>query len=87
MPTQDERLVTLEQFRTETLLAYKDMAFQVTMTKGLTEDAIGRLAVLQRDVAELKAQINARLDTITDELNAHTLLLHQILDRLPPAKE
>ena len=75
MATQEERIATLEQFRTETLLAYKDMAFEVTMVKGLTNDAIGRLAVLQRDVSEIKATVNE-----------HTELLKQILDRLP-AKE
>ncbi len=81
MPTQEERLSGLEfdlkQFRTETLRVYTDLVYEVTILKGLGEDSIKRLAALQREM-------NARFDTITDELSAHTLLLHQILDRLPP---
>ncbi len=50
MPTQEERLQTVEfdlrQFKTETIKAYGDMAFEMTIIKGLTENAIGRLATL-----------------------------------------
>jgi hypothetical protein len=76
MPTSEERFATLESFRTETIKAYGEMAMELAMVKGLTSDAIGRLAVLQRDVSEIKATVNE-----------HTELLKQILDRLPPAKE
>ncbi len=81
MATQEERLSGLEfdlkGFRSETIHAYGEMAYELVVVKGLGEDSIKRLAALQRE-------INARFDTITDELSAHTLLLHQILDRLPP---
>ena len=86
MATTEERFASLESFRTETLMAYKDMAYKVTMVQGLTEDAIGRLAVLQRDMTQQFQETHDRLNQMYDEINAHTLLLHQILDRLP-AKE
>ena len=94
MPTQEERLETVEyglkQFRTETIKAYQEMAFEVTMLKGLTEDAVKRLATI-------KIQIDQRFDTLNqqitdakqDILDLHTKfdqqrdLLLQVLARLP----
>ena len=94
MPTQEERLETVEyglrQFRTETLKAYQEMAFEVTMVKGLTEDAVKRLATI-------KVQIDHRFDTLNqqitdakqDILDLHIKfdqqkdLLLQVLARLP----
>lgn len=75
MPTQEERFASLEQFRTETLHAYGEMAMEIVMVKGLTNDAIGRLAVLQRDVSEIKATMNERFEAISDELSNHTDML------------
>ena len=94
MPTQEERLETVEyglrQFRTETLKAYQEMAFEVTMVKGLTEDVVKRLATI-------KVQIDQRFDTLNqqitdakqDILELHIKfdqqrdLLLQVLARLP----
>ena len=83
MATTEERFASLESFRTETIKAYGEMAMELAMVKGLTSDAIGRLAVVQRDVSEIKAQIseldgrlNMRLDNITAQLAL-------IIDRLP----
>jgi hypothetical protein len=94
MPTQEERLETVEyglrQFRTETLKAYQEMAFEVTMVKRLTEDAVKRLATI-------KVQIDQRFDTLNqqitdakqDILDLHIKfdqqrdLLLQVLARLP----
>ncbi len=70
--------------------AYQEMALEVTMVKGLTEDAIKRLATI-------KVQIDQRFDTLNqqitdakqDILDLHTKfdeqrkLLLQILARLP----
>ena len=64
MPTQEERLASLESFRTETLYAYKDMAYEMTIVKGLGEDSIKRLAAVQRDVSEIKATVNEQLKSI-----------------------
>ena len=48
MPTQEERLETVEyglkQFKTETIKAYEETAIELLMVKGLTEDAVKRLA-------------------------------------------
>ena len=94
MPTQEERLETVEyglkQFKTETIKAYSEMAIELTMVKGLTEDAVKRLALL-------KTQIDQRFDTLNqqitdgkqDILDLHVKfdqqkdLLLQILARLP----
>lgn len=42
MPTQEERLealaTNLKQFKTETIKAYGEMAVELTMVKGLTEE-------------------------------------------------
>jgi hypothetical protein len=83
MPTQEERLASLESFRTETLYAYKDMAYEMTIVKGLGEDSIKRLAELRREANQHFDETNDRLNQMYDEINAHTLLLHQILERLP----
>jgi hypothetical protein len=87
MPTQEERVTTLEfdlkQFKTEAVKVYTDMAFEMTMVKGLTEDAIKRLASLRTQMDERFDLVDVRLNQMYDEINSHTLLLHQILDRLP----
>ena len=86
MPTQAERLTTLEfdlkQFRTETLKAYTDMAYEMMILKGLEEDSIKRLAALGRRVDELYELVDLRFNQVLDEFNAHSLLLRQILERL-----
>ena len=61
MPTQEERLETVEyglrQYKTETIKAYQEMAIEITMVKGLTEDVVKRLM-------NLKVQIDQRLSTV-----------------------
>jgi hypothetical protein len=51
MPTPEERVTTLEynldQFNAEATTYYQEMAMQVTMSKGLTEDAVKRLMQLR----------------------------------------
>ena len=71
MPTQEERLTKLEfdlrQFKTETIKAYGDMAFEMTIVKGLIENAIGRLAALN-DAAEKRSE---RVDIRLGAMDAH----------------
>jgi chromosome segregation ATPase len=66
MPAQDERLDTVEfnlrQFKTETVKAYGDMAFEMTIIKGLTQDGITRLATLSNTVETRFEQVNIRLN-------------------------
>ena len=80
MSTQEERLETVEynlrQFKTETIRAYQDMAFEMTMIKGLTEDTIKRLAKLSDTVEKRFERVDTRLDRVES-------MLAQILARLP----
>ncbi len=82
MPTQEERLQTVEfdlrQFKTETIKAYGDMAFEMTIIKGLTENAIGRLATLS-DTTEKHFE---RVDIRLDGMNAHLESMDRRLERV-----
>jgi phosphoenolpyruvate synthase/pyruvate phosphate dikinase len=94
MSTQEERLETVEynlrQFKTETIKVYQDMAFEMTMIKGLTEDTIKRLAKLS-DTVEKRFervdtrldQVDIRLDRVDTRLDRVESMLAQILARLP----
>ncbi len=77
---QEERLETAEynlrQFKTETVRVYQDMAFEMTMIKGLTEDTIKRLAKLSDTMEKRFEQVDTRLDRVES-------MLAQILARLP----
>ena len=101
MPTAEERLTTLEfdfdQFKAETTTYYQEMAMQVTMTRGLTEDAVKRLMQLRiqvdkrfnstdQQLAEVKQDIRdhtTRLDRLETKVDAVQTTLAQILARLP----
>lgn len=65
MPTQEERLETLEydlkQFKTETVKAYGEMAVEMTIVKGLTEDAVKRLASLKDQIEHRFERVDSRL--------------------------
>jgi chromosome segregation ATPase len=79
MPTQEERLNILEydlkQYKTETIKAYGEMAVEMTMVKGLTEDAVKRLA-------SLKAQIEQRFERVETRLGAMDVHLESMDTRL-----
>ncbi len=87
MSTQEERLETVEynlrQFKTETLRAYQDMAFEMTMIKGLTEDTIKRLAKLSDTMEKRFERVDTRLDRVDIRLDRVESILAQILARLP----
>ncbi len=87
MPTQEERLDTVEynlrQFKTETIKAYQDMAFEMTIIKGLTENAIGRLAALSDTTEKHFKRVDAHLESIDTRLDRIENMLTQILARLP----
>ncbi|HEX6484984.1 MAG TPA: hypothetical protein VF043_39565 [Ktedonobacteraceae bacterium] len=80
MPTQEERLTIVEydlkQFKTETIKAYGEVAMELVMVKGLTEDAVKRLA-------SLKTQIDQQFERVDTRLDRVETLLAQILARLP----
>jgi hypothetical protein len=94
MPTQEERLETVEyglrQFKTETIKVYQEMAIEVTMVKGLTEDAVKRLMNLKVQMDQRFSIVDTRFDnvdqrfgTIDTRLGTIETLLTQILARLP----
>jgi hypothetical protein len=94
MPTQEERLTILEydlkQYKTETIKAYGEMAVEMTMVKGLTEDAVKRLASLKAQIEQRFERVDTRLDAMDTHLEGMNTrldrvenLLVQILARLP----
>ena len=94
MPTQEERLTILEydlkQYNTETIKAYGEMAVEMTMVKGLTEDAVKRLASLKVQIEQRFERVDTRLDSMDAHLEGMDTrlervenLLAQILARLP----
>ena len=94
MPTQEERLETVEyglrQYKTETIKAYQEMAIEITMVKGLTEDVVKRLMNLKVQIDQRLSTVDTRFDnvdqrfsTIDTRLGTIETLLTQILARLP----
>ncbi len=73
MPTQEERLTIVEydlkQFKTETIKAYGETAIELVMVKGLTEDAVKRLASLKAQIDQQTKQINTQLEAIDAHLS------------------
>ena len=93
MPTSDERLTILEynldQFKAEATTYYQEMAMQVTMSKGLTEDAVKRLMQLRiqvdkrfNSVDQRLDSVDQRLDEVKQDLGRHTTRLDRIDKRL-----
>jgi hypothetical protein len=74
MPTQEERLNILEydlkQYKTETIKAYGEMAVEMTMVKGLTEDAVKRLASLKAQIEQRFERVDTRLDAMDSHLES-----------------
>ncbi len=74
MPTQEERLTILEydlkQYKTETIKAYGEMAIEMTMVKGLTEDAVKRLASLKSQIEQRFERVDTRLDAMDAHLES-----------------
>jgi len=101
MPTQEERLTALEfnldQFKAEATTYYQEMAMQVTMTRGLTEDAVKRLMQLRiqvdkrftgtdQQLAEMKQDLAGMKQNISDHTTRFDhieTLLTQIVSHLP----
>ncbi len=63
MPSQEERLAIVEydlkQFKIETIKAYGETAIELVMVKGLTEDAVKRLASLKTQIDQQTMQLEA----------------------------
>jgi len=94
MPSPEERLTTLEyhldQFKAEATTYYQEMA--VTMSNGLTEDAVKRLMQLRvqvdkrfnstdQQLAEVKqdlAGVKQELAEVKQDMSDHTLRLDRL---------
>ncbi len=81
MPTHEERLETLEyglkQYKTETIKAYGEMAMEIAMVKGLTEDAVKRLMTLRTALDQQMAEIKQDIHQLQKGFDAHTALLNE----------
>jgi len=89
MSTQEERLQIVEydlkHYKTETIKAYGDMAMELVMVKGLTEDAVKRLMSVRITLDAHTALLNKqseRLDRVETTLSEHTALLNKQSERL-----
>ena len=71
MPTQEERLTTLEQTMAEYRPVLQNIAYELTMVKGLTVDQIG----ITRELRENMSGVQERLTHIEEQLNTILSLL------------
>src|SRR5450631_699606 len=82
MATQEERLDIMEfnlrQFKTETIKAYGDMAYEMTMIEGLTKTSIERIGKLRETMEQRFDQANIRLDG----MDAHLEHMDKRLDKI-----
>jgi hypothetical protein len=95
MATQEERLQIVEfdlkHFKTETIKAYGDMAMELVMVKGLSEDAVKRLIGVKRTLDEHTVLLNnqsERLDgfdqrfaSVEGKLDQIMLLLNTLISK------
>ena len=59
------------------------MAIELTMVKGLTEDAVKRLASLKAQIEQRFERVDTHLENMDSRLDRVENLLAQILARLP----
>lgn len=67
MPTQEERLTALEQTAAEYRPVLQNIAYELTMVKGLTIDQVRITQELRQDMSEVKerlARMEEQLSTI-----------------------
>ncbi len=81
MPTQEERLIALEQTTREYRPVLQNFAYELTMVKGLIIDQTGITQELRQDIGE----IGKRLDQKDTRIDRIETLLTRILARLPKA--
>ena len=71
MPTQEERLSALEQTTAEYRPVLHNIAYELTMVKGLAIDQIGITQELRQNMSDVKV----RLTRIEEQLNMILALL------------
>src|SRR6266702_177033 len=89
MPAPEERLTTLEygldQYKAEATTYYQEMAMQVTITRGLTEDAVKRLMQLRIQVDkrfnstdQQFVEVKQELTKVKRDMSDHTARLDRL---------
>jgi hypothetical protein len=71
MPTQEERLTALEQTTTEYRPVLQNIAYELTMVKGLTIDQIR----ITQELGQNMSDVQERLTRIEEQLNTILALL------------
>lgn len=71
MPTQEERLTVLEQTTAEYRPVLQNIAYELTMVKGLTIDQVGITQELRQNMSSVQEQ----LTRIEEQLNTILSLL------------
>ena len=72
MPTQEERITALEQRTAEYRPVLQNIAYELTMVKGLTIDQVGITQELRKSMGDVKGRltgIEGRLTHIDDQLD------------------
>jgi uncharacterized protein YoxC len=72
MPAPEDRLNVLEhnfkQFKTDTIRAYQDLASELSMIAGLTDNTIGRLRTLSDNMNSRFDWTDQRFDTLNQQV-------------------
>lgn len=71
MPTQEERLIVLEQTTAEYRPVLQNIAYELTMVKGLTIDQVG----ITQELRQNMSGVQERLTRIEEQLNTILSLL------------
>ena len=88
MPTQEERITFLEYTTREYKPILKDIAYEMTMVKGLIVDQTTIIQELRRDMDDVKARLTRVEDRIThldDRMTRMDDKLDTILTLLKPS--
>jgi hypothetical protein len=72
MPTQEERFTVLEQTTAEYRPVLQNIAYELTMVKGLTIDQVGIMQELRQNMSS----VQERLTRIEEQLNTILSLLN-----------
>ena len=78
MPTQEERIRALEQTTSEYRPVLQNIAYELTMVKGLTIDQVGITQELRKGMGDVKERltgIEERLTHIDDRLDTILMFL------------
>ncbi len=68
MPTQEERLMALEQTTREYRPVLQNFAYELTMVKGLIIDQTGITQELRQDISEISQELKQDISEISQEL-------------------